>query len=743
MLKRAVPVRGVRGDLVVQIMSPLFVLGKHVHRSAAAFVTWCVLAAFLVSAPAYAQVLPDSLTLGPPEATWQPPDVAALPSDWWSQFETVSPQIASQRVERFLVALEQRIGGLSGDELVIAQNRIANLKSLFELLALARQGSLEPSFTPPLAKETYFLEDVLNLRAQWRELAISTGQVGLQVEQTNRQVTLLQERSDKLLREYNSAELESPTRILLGIGRVSTRLEYELALAGAENSRQTLKQIEAQSLLVNSQQAYAIEHLVSDDLTLAEIKSAVSDARAAVTLMTNRVAAVQPQLLDALSADTVNPSLEVLRKQQLTRASAEAELAQLREMLITAKSNWYHLRADELNADFDIQAANTQARRITDDALKQAELWSSISQSTLIAPVPDKTLNTVKNFEIAQSVARDTLEIVDKIRSTSDNLLLVHEILTAEALSAHSGLSNTGARLLLALSNAWDRVLDLADYHLFTIGDTPVTPGGVIKMLLILGLAISISWFIRRLLSRGIRKKPASQSPAFYTLGRILHYIIVVAGVFAALGSIGIDFTSFALIAGALSVGIGFGLQAIVSNFVSGLILLFEGTLRVGDYIELDSGLCGVVREINTRATIVNTNDSIDVVVPNTELVTTKLTNWTLRETVARIHVHFGVAYGSDKELVRKLALEAAQEVDFALTNMPGREPQVRLTNFGDNALEFDALIWVSRQGVRRPLRIKASFLWALETLFREHGIEIPFPQRDVHIKNDFRNPES
>ena len=712
------------------------------RRHWVAFAAVCAAAVFFASAPVYAQALPDPLAVEPAEVSWQPPDVASLPSDWWSQFETVSPQIASQRVGRFLAALEQRTAGLSGDELVIAQNRIANLKSLFELLALARQGSLGQSFVPPLSQETYFLEDVLSLRAQWRELAISTGQVGLQVEQTERQVTLLQARSDKLLREYNAAELESPTRMLLGIGRVSTRIEYELALASAENSRQTLQQIETQSVLVNSQQAFAIEHLVSDDLTLAEIKDAVLNARTAVTLMTSRVAAVQPQLLDALSADTVNSSLEVLRKQQLTRASTQAELAQLREMLITAKSNWYHLRANELSADFDIQSANTHARRITDDALKQAELWSSISQSTLIAPVPDKNLNTVKNFEIAQTVARDTLALVDEIKNVSDNLLLVNEILTAETLSAHSGLSNTGARLLLAFSNVWDRLMDLADYHLFTIGDTPVTPGGVIKMLLILGFAISISWFIRRLLSRGIRKKPASQSPAFYTLGRILHYIIVVAGVFAALGSIGIDFTSFALIAGALSVGIGFGLQAIVSNFVSGLILLFEGTLRVGDYIELDSGLCGVVREINTRATIVNTNDSVDVVVPNTELVTTKLTNWTLRETVARIRIPFGVAYGSDKELVRKLALEAAQEVDFALTNMPGREPQVRLSNFGDNALEFDALIWVSRQGVRRPLRIRASFLWALETLFREHGIEIPFPQRDVHIKNDFRSPE-
>jgi len=224
-----------------------------------------------------------------------------------------------------------------------------------------------------------------------------------------------------------------------------------------------------------------------------------------------------------------------------------------------------------------------------------------------------------------------------------------------------------------------------------------------------------------------------------YALGRLLHYIIILVGIFAAMGSIGIDFTSFALIAGALSVGIGFGLQAIVNNFVSGLILLFEGTLRVGDYIQLDSGLSGVVREINTRATIVTTNDSVDVVVPNSELVTTKLTNWTLRESMGRIRVPFSVAYGSDKELVKKVALEAVSDVEFALTHMPDREPQVRLVNFGDSALEFQTLLWLSRPGIRRPNRSRGMYLWALETRLREAGIEIPFPQRDVHVRSDFR----
>jgi small-conductance mechanosensitive channel len=259
-------------------------------------------------------------------------------------------------------------------------------------------------------------------------------------------------------------------------------------------------------------------------------------------------------------------------------------------------------------------------------------------------------------------------------------------------------------------------------------------------MFLILAFAFAISWLIRYFIGRGFgASERFTQSPALYTLGRLLHYIIVLVGVFAALGSIGIDFTSFALIAGALSVGIGFGLQAIVNNFVSGLILLFEGSLRVGDYIELDSGVTGVVREINTRATVVNTNDSIDVVVPNSELVTTKLTNWTLRESVARMRVPFGVAYGCDKDQVREVALAACEDVEFILTQMPGRNPQVWLVNFGDSALEFEALFWVSRSGVRRPHRVRCAYLWALETRLRDAGIEIPFTQRDLHIRSDSR----
>ena len=136
------------------------------------------------------------------------------------------------------------------------------------------------------------------------------------------------------------------------------------------------------------------------------------------------------------------------------------------------------------------------------------------------------------------------------------------------------------------------------------------------------------------------------------------------------------------------------------------------------------------------RSTLINTNDNIDIVVPNSEFVTTRLTNWTLGERILRVRIPFGVAYGSDKELVKKAAQEAAAEVSYTLTNMKGREPDVWLVEYGDSSLNFLLLVWVNRQGARRPTRTKAAYLWALETKLREYNIEIPFPQRDLNLRS-------
>ena len=203
-----------------------------------------------------------------------------------------------------------------------------------------------------------------------------------------------------------------------------------------------------------------------------------------------------------------------------------------------------------------------------------------------------------------------------------------------------------------------------------------------------------------------------------------------------ALDAIGIDLTALAVFSGALGVGIGFGLQAIFSNMVAGLILLFEQSIKVGDFIDLTDGITGEVKEINIRSTLVTTNDNVDVLVPNSEFINGRVTNWTLRDARRRTRFAFGVAYGSDKELVRKAVLEAAEEVPHTLSDVPGFEPQVWLVNFGDSSLDFELVVWLKPDSVKRPGAVQAAYNWAIETKLQKYSLEIPFPQRDLHIRS-------
>ena len=284
--------------------------------------------------------------------------------------------------------------------------------------------------------------------------------------------------------------------------------------------------------------------------------------------------------------------------------------------------------------------------------------------------------------------------------------------------------------------SGWHVLWDWLNLGLFSVGDTPVTTLDLVRVLLILTAAWWVSKLARRALERVAKLRPNLNRASIYTLNRLLHYIVMTAGFLIGLTSIGIDLSKFALFASALGVGVGFGLQTLVSNFIAGLMLLFEKSLKVGDFIELESGISGEVREINIRSTVITTNDNIDIVVPNSVFVNGHVMNWTMRDVYRRIHVPFGVAYGSDKERVRQAVLEAAAEVPHTLVGDEARMPQVWLKNFGDSSLDFELIVWLTSDAVKRPGKVHADYMWAIETALHKYHIEIPFPQRDVHVRS-------
>ena len=242
--------------------------------------------------------------------------------------------------------------------------------------------------------------------------------------------------------------------------------------------------------------------------------------------------------------------------------------------------------------------------------------------------------------------------------------------------------------------------------------------------------ALLLSRLIQSQVTRSTRLPPSVRVLAI----QVIRFALVTMAVLVALSLAGINLTTLTVLTGAIGVGLGFGLRAIFENFISGIILIFEKSLKVGDFVELEDGTSGTVREVNVRSTIITTNDNIDILIPNSLFITGRVTNWTLRDASRRLRIPFGVAYGTDKEMVKLAALEAAENVRHTLKSVPGREPDCWLVNFGASSLDFELIVWISDWSVSRPMRVKADYYWALETALGKHGIAIPFPQLDLHL---------
>lgn len=277
----------------------------------------------------------------------------------------------------------------------------------------------------------------------------------------------------------------------------------------------------------------------------------------------------------------------------------------------------------------------------------------------------------------------------------------------------------------------------LLEYRLFHFGEFELTVGGLVAAILAVLVAQLVSMLLRRALVRYSQRQHVNHA-AIYAVSRVAHYLLLFIGVMVALRLAGVPIGEFAVFAGALGIGLGFGLQAIFANFIGGLILLFDRSLKVGDFVELDVDVRGTVRDINMRATRITTNDNVDILVPNAEFMTGRVVNWTHREVLRRLRVPFKVAYGVDKELVKKAALEAAERVPFTLAMEGRHRPQVWLSGFGDSAVEFLLAVWLTEEATKRNAAIKAAYLWELDTAFRKYGVEIPVPQRDLNLRSVF-----
>lgn len=265
---------------------------------------------------------------------------------------------------------------------------------------------------------------------------------------------------------------------------------------------------------------------------------------------------------------------------------------------------------------------------------------------------------------------------------------------------------------------------------LFYISGSPVTFGGIGGAFFIILAALFISGIIQKIIIGKLSKTSRLKSGAVYAIGRVAHYAIVIFAVVLAAQCVGLNLGSLAVVFGFLSVGVGFGLQNITSNFISGLILLFERPIAVGDFVTVDEQR-GTVKQINMRSSLIETLDNVRIIVPNSKFIEGNVTNWSHGSTHVRLHCPVGVAYGSDVPKVKEILLKVAEENRDVLRTPP---PAVRFLGFGDSSLDFELLIWVNEP--EQQYVIHSDINYAIDAAFRKGGVQIPFPQRDLHLKS-------
>ncbi len=280
---------------------------------------------------------------------------------------------------------------------------------------------------------------------------------------------------------------------------------------------------------------------------------------------------------------------------------------------------------------------------------------------------------------------------------------------------------NSGA----VFSSIWD----ILQKPIFTVSGQGISVVSFLYFLVVIVLSVVLSRLFVRFLKRNVYSQTEIDRGAQYTLSRLVRYVTITIGFLIALQMIGFDLSVLAVFGGLFGVGLGFGLQNIFSNFASGIILMLERPIQVGDTVELD-GILGKVEEIRFRVAVVNTFDNESIIVPNSHLVSEEVTNWSYGgDSRLRLRIPIGVDYGTDIQQVEDILLEIADEEEKVL---PEPEPQVFFKEHADSSLNFELRVWIPSPQER--INVRDNIRREIDRRFNEAGIGMPFPQTDVHF---------
>ncbi|MBF0278782.1 MAG: mechanosensitive ion channel [SAR324 cluster bacterium] len=701
--------------------------------------------------PIDAQTVPQPLippTIQVSEKPILPPDILNLKPGWWKYISSAQGENLEDRLYILRTQLADSIAPLPPKEqkaaILHVEKIVANLNAFSNFKNEARNPATKKTTT---LAEKYNLMEILTLAEKSRIKRNELTEVRTNREQLSFTVQTAQQYLDNLMAAYQNLPSRSSQRIVQGLQIIATQSALAVTKEKTRLIQVNFRQLQNDLDQLQEEFKHASQNLSAAPEDLQDLKRKKEKAEKVAetayrTLMREEAAAL------GVSFDTPKGMAQFqMRSQKAIRAAVEE--AHSRVLFERLNLGWHLtallLRSPEFNEEkFQNELMHWESE--TKKRRKSIEIWEAATQQNYnqineILSLQEEGRDKTEEKELFQKRLKeiqDTLVILKRLNITVQTTRVLVE-LSEKELGKKQGLATKWWSMLQSETAGIKTNLgEWVNKSLFTIGENPISILGLLVAVLINLAAFWISKLTRWLLEYLGKKRKGLRKSSLYVLGRLLHYHIIALGVVISLSSLGLDFTNLAIIVGALSVGIGFGLQTIFNNFVSGLILLFERPLKIGDFVELESGVRGEVMEINVRSTRITTRDNLDVLVPNSEFINGRVINWTLDDPSRRIHVPFGVAFQSNTELLQEVIVEAALAVSYTLKSKKNRQPDVWLKRFGDSRLEYELIVWIRPVVAKLDQELQAEYLRVIEATLRQHQIEVSYPQRDLHLRTVF-----
>ena len=429
------------------------------------------------------------------------------------------------------------------------------------------------------------------------------------------------------------------------------------------------------------------------------------------------------RLLESIDSLKIEPNEELIAKIQKVQNNYEQIIKDEKKILLALD------KAIISENTSKIESLNNNIEELKNEKSKIVENLIYLKIEELLPPLKNKKS---QYFDLSKNLQTFNTEN----GSNYDSLIELFKYLSRERIGvAKTTFADTKESFLDILRYGWTEI----NNPIIPIGDG-VSILAVIKFFLIFIFGFTVAIFYKRKISNasGYLK---NSSPATKTmLANLGYYFLVILTFVFALNSVGIDLSSLTILVGALSVGIGFGLQNIVSNFISGIILIFEKSIQVGNIIEISDQFRGRVTQINMRSSVINTFDNIDIIIPNSTLMQNNVINLTFSDDIRRLHVPFGVAYGTSSDLVIEVILDALKKSYLVyIQDDESKEAKVWMTGMGASSVDFKLLVWINANTNKMGVDSSnmSDFLIFIYKTLQNNNIEIPFPQMDIHVKKD------